>query len=276
MRGAVFVFLFLCHLHTTACLAQEWADFKGRFTFEGKIPERKELKASELDMAAVGLPKDHKVLDESLVVDEKSKGIANILLWIIPDPSAPDAKMPLHPTYDMSPPKEHVIRSQQLVFTPHVSIMRTATKELLFLYVDPISHNSNLSSPEIPASCRSLPAGNRDLWTIKKETKIPALIQCNIHPYEKAYLLVRDNPYFAVTNEKGEFEIKHLPLGKWRFKVWQEKCGWIKEATLAGKKTAWTKGELEVEIPKEGLDLGEVVIAGELFSDKKIAAPPAK
>lgn len=267
------VLLAVISLLPLSCLAQEWADFKGRFTFEGKIPERKELKVLYDEKS---LPVDHKILNESLVVDEKTKGIANILLWIIPDPEEPDAKMSIHPSYTMTPPTEHVIRFKNFAFAPHASIMRTEQKKVIFLGDDPVSHNANLNSPEILPYGRSLPTGTRDEWPIRKQLSVPASIACSIHPHEKAYLLVRDNPYFAVTNEKGEFEIKQLPLGKWRFKVWQEKCGWIKEATLAGKKTTLTKGELEVEIRKEGLDLGEVVVAGELFSDKKIAAPPAK
>lgn len=258
------------------CLAQEWADFKGRFTFEGKIPERKALKVSERELVAAGFPADHKILDESLVVDEKTKGIANILLWITLDPKKPDAKIPIHPSYTMAPPTEHVIRIKDFTYAPHVSIMRTEQKKVVFLDDDPVGHNASLNSPDILPFGRTLAADGREEWPIRNQLRVPASIDCNIHPHEKAYLLVRDNPYFAVTNEKGDFEIKQLPLGKWRFKVWQEKCGWIKEATLAGKKTSWTKGELEVEIKKEGLDLGEVVIAGELFSEKKIAAQPAK
>ena len=265
---ALIALLATCSCLTLACRAQDWADLKGRFTFEGKIPQRKILQVSERDKAAVGLPADYKILDESLVIDEKTKGVANILLWIIPDPEKPDAKMPIHPSYPMTTPTEHVVRIKNLAFTPHVSIMRTDAKKLVFLGEDPIAHAANVNSADIPASCRALATGVRDEWKIDKQTKLPAWIHCHIHPHETGFLLVRDNPYFAVTNEKGEFEIKHLPLGQWRFKVWQEKCGWVKEVTLAGKKVAWVKGELDVEIKKEALDLGEIKISEELFSNR--------
>lgn len=252
-------------IFTSSSSAQDWADLKGRFTFEGKIPKRKVLQVSEQDKVAAGLPADHEIFDESLIIDEKTKGIANILLWIIPDPEKPDAQMPIHKSFSEASPKEHVIRSKNLAYAPHASIMRTNQKNVVFLAEDRVSHNANLGSPEILPFGRAIPDGARDEWPIKKQLRIPAIIQCNIHPHERAYLLVRDNPYFAVTNEKGEFEIKHLPLGKWRFKVWQEKCGWIKEVTLAGQKTTWTKGELDVEIKQEGLDLGEILVPASLF-----------
>ena len=34
--------------------------------------------------------------------------------------------------------------------------------------------------------------------------------------------MVLDNPYFAVTDEKGNFEIKNVPAGTQKVVVWQE------------------------------------------------------
>ena len=38
----------------------------------------------------------------------------------------------------------------------------------------------------------------------------------------KAYWLILDNPYFAITDSKGEFEIKMVPAGTQKVVVWQE------------------------------------------------------
>jgi len=38
---------------------------------------------------------------------------------------------------------------------------------------------------------------------------------------------VFNHPYFAVTNEKGEFEIKNAPAGNFNLVVWQEEAGWV-------------------------------------------------
>ncbi len=40
---------------------------------------------------------------------------------------------------------------------------------------------------------------------------LPMPIACNIHPFMKAWLLVKDDPSLAVTAEPGEFEIHNLP-----------------------------------------------------------------
>ncbi len=41
----------------------------------------------------------------------------------------------------------------------------------------------------------------------------------------KAYWLVLDHPYFAVTDENGNFEIKNAPAGTQKVVVWQESVG---------------------------------------------------
>lgn len=260
MRFLTFVALTLIPM---VCPAQEWRDFKGQFTFVGDIPKRKEI---VVDNDRGHLPKDHRFYDESLLVNEKNRGIANILIWVIPDPDKPDAKMPIHPSYTMAPPAEHVIKVQKLILSPHVSIMRTDAKKLLIINEDPIGHNIDISSPEIPASCRSPAPNGRDTWDIKKQTKLPAQVSCFIHPHEKAYLLVRDNPYFAVTNDQGVFEMKNLPVGEWRFKAWHEKSGYITEVTLGKLKHNWPKGEFKIKIDKFDAFLGAIEVPDRLFN----------
>ena len=39
-------------------------------------------------------------------------------------------------------------------------------------------------------------------------------------------VLIFDHPYFAVTDEKGNFEIKNAPAGNYRIIYWQENTGY--------------------------------------------------
>lgn len=43
------------------------------------------------------------------------------------------------------------------------------------------------------------------------------------HPWARAYIAVFDHPYFAVTNERGDFTIDSLPPGTYTAKVWHER-----------------------------------------------------
>ena len=51
----------------------------------------------------------------------------------------------------------------------------------------------------------------------------------------KAYWLVLDNPYFAVTDDKGNFEIKNVPAGTQKVVVWQEAARFVTAAVGRGR-----------------------------------------
>ncbi len=50
-------------------------------------------------------------------------------------------------------------------------------------------------------------------------------IDCDVHPWMKAYIVVTEHPYHAVTDVLGEYQIRDIPPGKYRLKVWHESLG---------------------------------------------------
>jgi plastocyanin len=57
----------------------------------------------------------------------------------------------------------------------------------------------------------------------KPELMIP--VRCNNHPWMQAFINVSDNPFFAVTDEKGNFEVKGLPPGTYTLGFVHESLG---------------------------------------------------
>ncbi len=57
----------------------------------------------------------------------------------------------------------------------------------------------------------------------KPETMVK--IKCDVHNWMSAYVGVLDNPYFAVSDDKGSFTIKDLPAGQYEVEAWHEKYG---------------------------------------------------
>jgi plastocyanin len=55
------------------------------------------------------------------------------------------------------------------------------------------------------------------------EIMIP--VQCNQHPWMRAYISVLTHPYFAVSATDGSFEIKNLPPGEYTLAAVHEKFG---------------------------------------------------
>jgi hypothetical protein len=50
-------------------------------------------------------------------------------------------------------------------------------------------------------------------------------VQCNQHPWMRAYVNVMSHPYFAVSAADGTFEIKNLPPGEYTLAAVHEKLG---------------------------------------------------
>ena len=62
-----------------------------------------------------------------------------------------------------------------------------------------------------------------------REQTFPApavvVVRCEIHPGMKAYILVRDNPCFAVPGPDGRFRLPQVPVGTWSLVAWHPTQG---------------------------------------------------
>lgn len=50
-------------------------------------------------------------------------------------------------------------------------------------------------------------------------------ILCNVHPDMEAFVVVRGHPYFSATEKQGSYQVKALPLGKYRLEIWHPEFG---------------------------------------------------
>jgi len=46
---------------------------------------------------------------------------------------------------------------------------------------------------------------------------------CSIHKQMNCIVLVLENPFFAVSDERGRYRISHVPPGTYKFKAWHER-----------------------------------------------------
>ena len=60
----------------------------------------------------------------------------------------------------------------------------------------------------------------------------PVRIGCDLHAWMRAWVYVFDHPYFAVTDEKGRFEIKDVPPGRYQLRIRQPDGGLSREQEL--------------------------------------------
>ena len=62
-------------------------------------------------------------------------------------------------------------------------------------------------------------------------------VSCDKHKFMEGFLLTFDHPYFAVTNEFGEYEFPNVPSGNWTLRIWHQTLGTLKtEVLLSGDK----------------------------------------
>src|SRR5205085_8561606 len=87
-------------------------------------------------------------------------------------------------------------------------------REFLIKNSDPITHNTAISPPGDKAINPLLPPGDTFKVTFKRPQNKPVNVTCSIHPWMKAYVFPRKDPYCAVSGENGAFEIANLPAGE--------------------------------------------------------------
>jgi hypothetical protein len=86
-----------------------------------------------------------------------------------------------------------------------------------------------------------------------------------------AQMIFRDNPYFAVTDSEGAFEIANVPAGvKLEFRVWQEKLKNVTKVTYtpaggASSEQSWKKGVMPVTLTPDEPLVFEAAIDASLF-----------
>lgn len=64
-------------------------------------------------------------------------------------------------------------------------------------------------------------------------------INCDVHPWMNAYVVVTEHPYHAVTDLYGAYEIDGVPPGDYKLRVWHERLGTLeKQVRVQAGKTA--------------------------------------
>jgi plastocyanin len=122
------------------------------------------------------------------------------------------------------PPAQPVTMDQkEMQFMPHVLPVVAGTT-VRFLNSDPTAHN--VFSPDYEKyNLGTWPKGQSKDYTFSKCTKFPCAYTqlCRVHPEMEGFVVVLPNPYFAVSNKEGHFEIKDVPAGQYTVAVWHEK-----------------------------------------------------
>jgi hypothetical protein len=121
------------------------------------------------------------------------------------------------------PLRRLVLDNRNCAFFPHVQVAQVGS-EVLLLNSDPILHDIHARLGSETLFNVGLPSWRQ---VEKRLTQVGIVtIECEVlHTWMSAYIVVTENPFFAVTDGRGEFTIEGVPVGSYELEVWHEKLG---------------------------------------------------
>ncbi|MEE2901569.1 MAG: hypothetical protein VYC39_04535 [Myxococcota bacterium] len=199
---------------TVACLTDAKSSLasdgvmKGRVIFTGSADKPSKITPTT-DTSICGL---QDLVDESLVVDTKTKGLSSAVIWIAGSKRKKKSE------------KESVLLDNyRCRYEPHVLVLHTDQK-LKIRNKDRFLHTTQALLGKKSKFNVALPTKNQ---TVKKRFSKPGFysIHCDVHDWMKAWVAVFKNEIAAVTSPTGEFSLEGLPVGKQKLELWHEKLG---------------------------------------------------
>ena len=233
--------------------AKKWGTLKAKFVVEGKVAEATKVNAAA-DPICAALP----IMTENLIVG-KDGAVKNVALFMDKKSKTKD----IHPSLEKPSEKPIVLDNKNCVFVPHVLFVRPG-ETVQVTNSDATGHNANFNFFNNQATNFLVPAGGSKDLKVMTDEPAPIPVECNVHPWMKAHLIVAEHPAIGISGEDGVLEIANLPVGPVTLRAWHE-VGKLDEVTMGGKKVKWSRGRMDIEI-KEGMnDLGTITIAADKF-----------
>ena len=174
---------------------------------DGAPPKPSELEVSK-DRDVCGA---HPLYDQSLVVGA-GRGIANAVVTL-PDIALGKAFQRQTVEFDQ----------KGCTYVPHVAAF-PAGSTVEVLNSDGILHNIHTESTINPPIDMAQPGFKKMIRvTVNKPEAIK--VTCDAHNWMEGWWYATTNPYYAITDARGNYKITDVPPGTYKIQIWQEKLG---------------------------------------------------
>jgi plastocyanin len=187
----------------------------GAVKYAGAASAPKKIEVSKDHEVCGKMPK---VLEDLLV--GANKGVRNVVVSVqgVAGAKAPTAKATLD--------------QNGCHFSPHVTVVGVGAP-LEILNNDGILHNIHTFSTANPAFNEAQPKFKKVMTKTFAKPEMFKLA-CDAHNWMSGWMVVTDTPYYAVSDEQGNFTIKDVPAGTYTVQYWHEKLGkQTKQVTVA-------------------------------------------
>jgi plastocyanin len=179
----------------------------GTVKFQGQAPARKPIEVTK-DKEVCG---QHEILTEDLIVGPNG-GLENAVVSI--------TNITKGKPFDKTEP---VFDQKGCKYVPHVLLFPPGST-VKINNDDGILHNIHTYSTKNPPINRAQPKFKK---TIEEKFDQPEIIKvaCDAHGWMQGWMIVEDNPYYAVTDASGNYKLTDVPPGDYELKVWHGKLG---------------------------------------------------
>ncbi|HTX19699.1 MAG TPA: carboxypeptidase regulatory-like domain-containing protein [Bacteroidota bacterium] len=199
-------------------------DISGKISFKGRAPEIPQIKMNADKQCLAMHPKP--VNSEDVVINSNGT-LKNVFIYI---------KSGLNKKYDV-PTTPVVLAQQGCQYRPHVFGIQ-AGQPLEIVNDDPLLHNIHALPKNSPQFNNAQPIKGMKMTKKFDKPEVMVKFKCEVHNWMNCYAGVVDNPFYAVSDDKGDFTIKGIPNGTYTIEVWHEKYGTQDMTVTVGDKGA--------------------------------------
>ena len=180
---------------------------RGTVLMAGPVPAPKKVPVT-IDQYVCGTEKDA----GDLLVSPRRE-LRNAVVWL--DAPPPGSAAP-------APGAKVEMDQNGCVFVPRVVIVQ-AGGTVDFLNSDRLLHNIH-ASPKLNVSFNRTQPKSRTIPVTFAKPEI-VRINCDLHSWMVAWVVVAAHPYYAITGADGQFAFDNLPPGKYKLNIWHERLG---------------------------------------------------
>lgn len=247
--------LFAMTTSASSVQAEETGTLRMTIKYKGTPPKFDAIKPTR-DQAFCGLKE---IPEESLIVNPKNNGIKDVVLWV------KDGRRSKLPKVKLEP-KTHVLANKDCRFEPRI-ILAAVGDTIKVTNPDAVGHNAKFSGFNLNEN-PSIPAGAEVDIVIEDTEPTVIPVECNIHPWMNARVLIVSHRFAGVSDENGVIEIKGIPAGiELEFQINHQKGTFADNIIIDGKKTSWSRNRFKLEIKPGMNDLGTIEVPASEFDD---------
>jgi len=143
-------------------------------------------------------------------------GLKNVFVYV---------KDGLDPGYTFDAPAGPIELTQKgCIYSPRVLGVRVG-QAIDVVNDDPTMHNVHALPMVNQEFNKSQTVQHSHMLHTFTAPEVMVKFMCNVHQWMASYVGVVAHPYFAVTDESGQFALKNLPPGTYTIEAWHEKFG---------------------------------------------------